>query len=214
LLEHYKSEGKHYVIFHSLYGRRVNDALSRALAYLVAKLGGRDIEIGINDNGFFLASMQAMQVKRALKILNDKNLQEVLEEAIEKTETFKRRFRHCATRSLMILRSYKGRTKTVGRQQLKSTFLLAAIRKISSEFPILRETRREILEDLMDIENAKLVLKWIHNSKIKLQEIHSELPSPFSLNLIMQSYADLMKIEDKIQFLKRVYKEIQERIKK
>lgn len=214
LIEHYKNEGKHHAVFHSLYGRRVNDALSRAMAYLVARLGGRDIEIGINDNGFFLASLQPMQVMKALKMLNSGNLKDILKEAIERTEVFKRRFRHCATRSLMLLRSYKGRTKTVGRQQFNSGFLLAAARKISSEFPILCETRREILEDLMDIQNAMLVLGQIKEGKIRIQEIHSDIPSPFSLSLIMQSRADLMRIEDKIQFLKRIYKQIQERIKK
>jgi ATP-dependent Lhr-like helicase len=213
LIEHYKSEGMNYVIFHSLYGRRVNDALSRALAYLVARLGGRDVEIGINDNGFFLASLQKMQAERALGMLNADNLTDILDEAIQNTEVFKRRFRHCATRSLMILRSYKGRTKSVGKQQLKSGFLLAAARKISHDFPVLKETRREILEDMMDIGNAKLILKLIKEGKIKVNELHAELPSPFSLNLIMQGYADLMKIEDKIAFLKRMYKEIQERVK-
>lgn len=214
LVEHYISQGKHYAIFHSLYGRRVNDALSRAMAYLVARLGGRDIEIGINDNGFFLASMQNMQIERALNMLNAENLTDVLEEAIQNTEVFKRRFRHCATRSLMILRNYKGKAKSVGRQQMKSGFLLAAARKISHDFPVLKETRREILEDMMDLQNTKNILKWIKDGKIKVESIHLDMPSPFSLNLIMQSHADLMKIEDKIAFLKRMYKAIQERISK
>ena len=214
LVEHCRIENKHYAIFHSLYGRRVNDALSRALAYLVARLGGRDIELGINDNGFLLASMQSIQVERALNMLNPKNLKEVLEEAVHNTEVFKRRFRHCATRSLMILRNYKGRTKSVGKQQFKSGFLLAASMKISRDFPVLKETRREILEDMMDLQNAGVVLGWIREGRVKIQQIHTDLPSPFSLNLIMQSHADLLKIEDKIAFLKRMYKAIQEQVSK
>src|SRR3990167_6798474 len=43
LIEKYKSQ-KNYLIFHSMYGRRVNDALSRAFGFLIGKLGGRDIE--------------------------------------------------------------------------------------------------------------------------------------------------------------------------
>ena len=212
VIEHYKEQGKKYAIFHSLYGRKVNDALSRAVAYIVARLGGRDIEIGINDNGFFLASMREMQVTRALKMLNEYNLREVLEEAIERTEIFKRRFRHCATRGLMILRSYKGKTKSVGKQQLKSSFLLAATRKVSNNFPLLKETRREILEDVMDIENARLVLQWLNEGRIKIKEIHSKIPSPFSLNLLLQNRADLLKIEDKVEFLKRIYNKIKQEI--
>ena len=41
-----------------------------------------------------------------------------MEMAIEKTEVLNRRFRHCAERSLMILKNYKGKKKYVGRQQV------------------------------------------------------------------------------------------------
>ena len=217
VIERWQDErGKRYCIFHSLYGRRVNDALSRAIAYLIARYGRHDIEIGINDNGFFLASYRKIPAEKALNALVEKPeaLREVLEEAIEKTEVFKRRFRHCATRALMILRSYKGRSKTVGRQQLKSQFLLGAVKKIAENFPILKETKREILEDLMDIKNAIKVLRWIKEKKVKIETIHKELPSPFCHNLLMQGIADLLKIEDKIEFLRRMHKAIVAKINK
>ncbi|MCS7134252.1 MAG: ATP-dependent helicase [Candidatus Pacearchaeota archaeon] len=216
VIEYYTDavQGKRYVIFHSLYGRRVNDVLSRAIAYLVAKHGLRDIEIGISDNGFFLASNYNMQAEKALKLLSEKPeaLRPLLEDVIEKTEIFKRRFRHCATRALMILRNYKGKNKSVGTQQMKAEFLYHVVKKISEDFPIIRETKREILEDLMDIENATLVLKWIKEGKIKIETIVVETPSPFSLNLITQGYADLMRIENKILFLRRMYEKIRKKI--
>ncbi|MEM4215056.1 MAG: ATP-dependent helicase [Candidatus Pacearchaeota archaeon] len=206
--------GKQYCLVHSLYGRRVNDALSRALAYLVARHGQRDVEIGINDNGFFIAAEWPIQIEKAFRLLSEKPeaLREVLEEAIEKTEVFKRRFRHCATRSLMILRSYKGKNKTVGKQQMKSDFLLGVVKKISKDFPILKETKREVLEDLMDINNAIQVLRWIKDKKIKVETIVTNVPSPFSFNLITQGYADLLKMENKIEFLKRMHKAVIDRI--
>ena len=108
----------------------------------------------------------------------------------------------------MILRNYKGRKKSVGKQQMNSFFLLSAINKISRDFPILKEARREVLEDLMDIDNAKMVLGWIKDGKVKIDKIHTKLPSPFALNLVMQGYSDLLKIEDKMKFLKRMHKEI------
>jgi ATP-dependent Lhr-like helicase len=213
LVEHWSDSGKHYVLFNTLFGRRVNDALSKAIAHCIGRFGGRDIELGINDNGFFLASNQPMQIDKALKTLNSKNLQEIVEDAVVNTEVFKRRFRHVATRALMLLRNYKGRTKSVGKQQMSSHFLLAASQKTSKDFPILKETKREILEDLMDIENAKIVLDMIRDNKIKVEQISKDLPSPFALNLIIQGHADLMKVEDKIAFLKRMHASIMERIK-
>lgn len=204
-IERYKSE-KNYLLFHSMYGRRVNDALSRAFAFLIAKAGGRDIEIGINDNGFYLAG-EKMKIEKTINFIKKDNLEEILKEAIEKTDVLARRFRHCATRSLMILRNYKGKSKTVGKQQMKSHFLINAVKKITSEFPILREARREVLEDLMDIENAKLVLKLIEEEKVRFKIKDTSIPSPFALNLILQGHTDLIKIEDKQAFLQRMHKE-------
>ncbi len=197
---------KHYALFHSMYGRRVNDVLARAFGYLLGKAAGRrDVELGMNDNGFYVAG-EKLPLEKVINFLNPKNLEEVIKEAIERTDILTRRFRHCATRSLMILRSYKGRQKTVGKQQMKSHFLMAAVKKINREFPILREARREILEDLMDIENAKTVIKWINEGRIKIQIKEVSVPSPFALNLFIQGHTDLIRLEDKQEFLRRMHK--------
>jgi ATP-dependent Lhr-like helicase len=203
VIEHVKSE-REYLFFHTMYGRRINDALSRAYGYSAAKLRYRDIEIGINDNGFFIAG-EKLDSDRILAGVKAAELEDILKEAIEKTDVLKRRFRHCASRSLMILRSYKGRSKSVGKQQVHSMFLLSEVRKISNEFPILREARREVFEELMDVPRAKAILKDIECGEIKLKKARLPLVSPFALNLLLQSHADLIAVEDRINFLKRMH---------
>jgi len=202
-IESYKAE-KNYIIVNSMYGRRVNDALSRALGYIMGHYGNRDVEIGISDNGFYFAG-EKLDIEKAFRELKQENLRELLEEAINKTDILARRFRHCASRSLMILRNYKGVSRSVGKQQMKSHFLLASVKKISKDFPILKEARREVLEDLMDIDNAKQVLSWIKEKKIQLKFINSRLPSPFALNMVLQGHTDFLRIEDKQDFLKRMH---------
>ena len=187
-----------------MYGRRVNDALSRAFGFLVGQSGSRDVEIGISDNGFYLAG-EKLNIEKAFNSLTPENLEGILKEAIDKTDVLARRFRHCATRSLMILRSYKGMNKTVGKQQMKSHFLLHAVKKITDEFPILREARREVLEDLMDVGNARKVVSWIKEGKVKVRFADTIIPSPFATNLILQGYSDLIRIEDKQAFLRRMH---------
>ena len=179
--------------------------MSRAVAYLVGLLGKRDVEIGINDNGFYLASEDNMQAKRAFDSLKSKDLDAIMEIALEKTEVLRRRFRHCAGRSLMILREYKGKRKRVGRQQVSSMLLISAVRRISNDFPILKETRREVLEDLMDIAHANEILVKVEKGEIKVKEIDTKIPSPFAFNLVLQVYVDVFKIEDRIEFLKRMH---------
>ena len=205
VIEHYNAYNKKFVVFHTLYGRRVNDVLSRAVAYLVGLLGKRDVELGINDNGFYLASENNMQAKRAFDSLKSKDLNKIMEIALEKTEVLRRRFRHCAGRSLMILREYKGKRKRVGRQQVSSMLLISAVRRISNDFPILKEARREVLEDLMDIYNAREIIKKVESGEIKIKEIDTKVPSPFAFNLVLQGYVDVFKVEDRMEFLKRMH---------
>src|SRR3989338_2856527 len=155
-----------------------------------------------------MAAEKNVNVSAALKILRAEKLELVMKNAIEKTEILKRRFRHCATRSLMILRNYMGREKRVGRQQVSSMILINAVKRISPNFCILKEARREVLEDLMDIANTIKVLEGVEQKKILVKEISLSMPSPFSFNLVLSGHTDIMKIEDKVEFLRKMHQRV------
>ncbi|MBU2616962.1 MAG: hypothetical protein KKB79_03220, partial [Nanoarchaeota archaeon] len=63
----------------------------------------------------------------------------------------------------------------------------------------------EIFEDLMDIDGAKTILKDINENKIKMKIIETKVPSPFAIHLVMQGHTDLLRIEDKQSFLRRMH---------
>ncbi|HLD72810.1 MAG TPA: ATP-dependent helicase [Candidatus Nanoarchaeia archaeon] len=205
VIEKFTEREKNYVIFHSLFGRRVNDCLSRALAYAIGREQHRDVEVGINDNGFYLTADKSFNALSAFKLLKPEEFRKVLENAIERSEVLQRRFRHCAARSLMILRDYLGHKKNVGRMQVSSRILFNAVKRISNDFPILKEARREVLEDLMDYEHAQLIIDKVVNGDIILEEINTGMPSPFAFGLVTDGYSDIIKIEDKQEFLRRMH---------
>ncbi|MBW2969060.1 ATP-dependent helicase, partial [Candidatus Woesearchaeota archaeon] len=212
IVEYFNDDKDKKIIFHTLFGRRVNDCLSRGIAYVISRNEHKDVEIGINDNGFYLSGDKKINCMKAFKLLKSSKLDLLMRLAIDKSEVFRRRFRHCATRSLMILRNYLGHRKRVGRQQVSSMILMNALRRISDEFSILKETRREVLSDLMDIKNTKKVLKGIEEGKIKVVEIETRVPSPFAFNIALQGYFDIMKIEDKHEFLRRMHELVKVKI--
>jgi len=212
VIETYVDRGRTYVIFQTLFGRRVNDCLSRALAYVIGKSQHRDVEIGVTDNGFYLSAEQSFNAIRAFEALKLDNFRVVLENAIEKSEVLSRRFRHCAGRSLMILRSYMGKNKNAGRMQVGSKILFNAVKKISNDFPILKEARREVLEDLMDYPHAQNVIDEIIAGRTVMVEVPTDVPSPFAFGLIAGGYSDVIKIEDKQEFLKRMHEMVMARI--
>ena len=205
LIEHYKDAERTYVIFHALFGRRVNDCLSRSLAFVIGRQQNRDVELSVNDNGFSIAYDGGVNVMKALRALKPSALRRIAEAAIESSEVLRRRFRHCAARSLMILREYKGRKMRVGRQQVSSKILMSAVKRIDENFVILKEARREVLEDLMDVTHATEILEQVEAGTLAVEETFTQIPSPFAFGLIVQGYSDVIKIEECYDFLKRMH---------
>ena len=83
--------------------------------------------------------------------------------------------------------------------------LMSAVKRISNDFSILKEARREVLEDLMDIENTKEIIKKIEDKKIKIMEENTKIPSPFAFNIVLMGHLDVLKINDKLEFLRRMH---------
>lgn len=214
LIEYYTGfGGRKFVVFHSLFGRKTNDALSRAIAYIASQKHKQDITISISDNGFYLSSDGKIGALEAFKKLNPNNFENILINSLEKTETLASRFRHCAGRSLMTFRRYKGQNKSVGRQQVRGKILLKFVEEMDKDFPILKEARREVTEDYMNITNAKKVLNWIYSGEMEIKTINTIIPSPFAFNLVSRGYLDVLSPNDKCEFTKRMHKAILDKVK-
>ena len=205
--------GRKFVVFHSLFGRKVNDALARAIAYIASEKNKKNITISVTDNGFYLSSEGKISAYESFKKLTPENFENILISSIDKTETLSSRFRHCAGRSLMTLRHYKGQDKSVGRQQVRGKILLKFIQDMDNNFPILKESRREVVEDYMDIKNAKRVLQWIYSGEMEIKRINTIIPSPFAFNLVSQGYLDVLSQNDRAEFTKRMHKAVLDQIK-
>ncbi len=214
VIEYYKGFGdRRFVIFHTLYGRKVNDALSRAVAYIVARRYNMNVTISISDNGFYLSSDSTIGALESFRELTPENFENILAQSLNKTETLASRFRHCAGRSLMTLRKYKGESKSVGRQQVRGKILLKFVQEMDENFPILKEARRESMQDHMDVKNALKIINGVANDEIEIKTINTVIPSPFAFNLISQGYLDVLNQNDKGEFTKRMHLAILDQIK-
>lgn len=210
---------KNLIVFHSLYGRRVNDALSRIVGFMIGDMYQADVSINIADNGFVIATGEDVEIskrelERLMKELGEVDPQRLLKENVRRTEMMKRRFRYSAARSFMILRNYKGRKISVRKQQINSQFLLKAAEEISPNFPIIKETYREILEDVMDLPRTKEVIRGIARGEIRYKTIETDVPSPFSHNLIATGAADVIMMKDRRRHLRELHKLVMKRIGK
>ena len=215
IIENYiDNDDRQNIIFNCVFGRKINDALSRAYATAPVISKKRNVLITVNDNGFILTFSPGVRInpKWIIKQVKASNLRRITLEAIKRTELVKRSFRHCAVRSFMVLRTYKGHNIRVGRQQINSQILMEICQELD-KFPVLEESYREIIEDKMDIKNAENILSEIENKKrVFVFGPESRIPSPFTHNLILSVYDDVVGITDKKALLENLYEIVNNRI--
>ncbi|RJS70897.1 ATP-dependent helicase [Methanophagales archaeon] len=209
VIEHYCDDiGRQNIAFHALYGRRTLDALSRAYAYAISIAYKTNVSITINDNGFILKlPHKNVDVESVAGLVNSDNIEEMLRKSVWKTELFKRRFRHCAVRGLMVLKQYKGYEIGVGKQQRSSASILGVAKKIEN-FPIVEEAFREILEEVFDIEHAKEVLRGVESGAIEIRTIKTPVPSPFIHNLVALQASDVVLMESRRELLQELHRRV------
>ena len=206
-----------YMIFHSLFGRRVNDALSRAFAIEIAEMFDVDIDININDNGFVLSTEEPLDInsrnlKDIISDISSAGLFNMLKQNIRRTELMRRKFRHVAARSFMILRNYKGYKIPVGRQQINSQLVFKAAEEIDPNFPVIKETYREIFNETMDLPRTNELLSKMKDGEVKCRIIKTQVPSPFSHSMITFGHADAILMKERHKHLQKLHKLVMKRI--
>ncbi|AAR39254.1 NEQ409 [Nanoarchaeum equitans Kin4-M] len=215
LIEVYPHNDIEEYIFHTVLGRKANDALSRAFAYLISKEKRTNVRTVVSDYGFSIIVPKEKALKKVellglLSIKEDK-FEEILREAIKNSEMFKRVFRHVANTGLMILKKYMGKEIPISRQQINAESLLNFLLEHYPDFPLLKETYRTILEDKMDIFHAKEFMRKVKKMKIYIKEV--EMPSPFAWHLEVWGQSDIIFMQDKKEMIKRLHKKLLRKIK-
>lgn len=142
-------KGNFNLIFHFCLGRRTNDALSRAYAAAIAKEHKLNVSVSLSDDNFMLTLPREIPMKGLEKLVSPENIEKNIRASVRETELFKQRFRHCAMRSFMILRNYKGREIPISRQLFHASRMLELLK--DDDFPVVAETFNEILQESMDL---------------------------------------------------------------
>lgn len=211
--EHDRTEYKRRYYVRSGYGRQFNEGLSRLLAYRCAQEANANVTVAVADNGFVLA----MPLNRKIDLVglirdtDPEDVRELLRESLEGTDLLQRYFRINATRSLMILKRYKGYEKSASEQQVSSEMLLGFAGELEN-FAVLEETYREILEDKLAVEPVSEVLDGIHDGEVEVVSDRVDSPSPLSFGLATLSTSDVVLAEDESAVLKEFHERVLESI--
>lgn len=207
-------QNRQNIVFHAYFGRRVNDALSKAFAYAIGKTIKSDVGAAVNDNGFLLIlpTGKLFDTSNIPTLVTSANLETLLKDSIRNTELFQTRFRHVANRALMILRNSGQRPVPVSRQTLYARRILDSI-KMQDDFCIIKETFREILRDYMDLTNATYVLRKIEEGEYSYKILPMvDIPSPFAHGIVLMGATDVVQLADRTALLRELHQQVMSKI--
>jgi ATP-dependent Lhr-like helicase len=198
---------RYYV--HSNYGRRFNDGLSRLLAYRSAQAATTNVQVAVADNGFVLSMPlnRKVDVPSLLAEIDQTEVRRDLRTSLRKTDLLERYFRINATRSLLILKRYKGHEKSAGRQQVDSEMLLGFAHDLE-DFAVLEETYREILEDKLNVGAIEDVIADVRAGEIDVVHHAVASPTPRAFGLATLSASDVVLAEDESAVLKEFHERV------
>ncbi|MHB8567353.1 MAG: ATP-dependent helicase [Nitrososphaerales archaeon] len=212
---YFDPDARQNLIFDCVFGRRVNDALARAVANSISEKRHGVLQVTVSDNGFMITLPAGVYVnpEHVLDLMPKREqLRASLTKAIRRSEMVRRRFRHCCGRSLMVLRNYKGKGNSVGRQQVSSQILMSICERLEG-FPILEEAYREVMEDVMDVNTAEQVVSDIEMGKRRFLSCRREtVPSPFSHNLVLRGSTDIVSVSGRKEMLQSLYDRVMKKV--
>lgn len=189
LVEHFTDHtGSNQLMIHAMFGKRVNAPLALLIQHAVHEKNEIDIGWVDEENGFLLYPYGVEKLPDGLLYqLEPERVRAVLEAALPLTPLFGMTFRYSAARALMMGMHRNGR-QPLWMQRLRSTEMLNSLLS-EPDHPLIRETKRECLEDQWDIDGVIRILNDIRSGQIAVREVYVDVPSPMSLPLQWQAEA-------------------------
>ena len=197
------------LVIHSAFGARVNSPWALALAHAFRDALGTEPEVMVSDDGILFRFLDTDR-EPPLSLIRDVGPAEARERLLSelsRSAVFGAQFRMNAARALL-LPAVRGRQKRTPfwLQRLRAKDLLAVARDLQ-DFPILTETYRDVLRDVLDLDHLEEVLSAIQQGEIRVVTAETVVPSPVASALLYDLVAQYMyewdqpKAERQIQAL-------------
>jgi ATP-dependent Lhr-like helicase len=193
VIERFRDEiGDWRVCILSPYGGRVHAAWGLALSARIREQYGLESDAIWSDDGIIVHLPDADEAPSAeLMLIDPDELEDLVVGELGGSALFGARFRENAGRALLIPRAYPGRRTPLWQQRLKSQTLLEVARRYA-QFPIVLETYRECLRDVLDLPGLHDLLSKLHRRELSLVEVETPTASPYASSLLFDYVATYM----------------------
>jgi ATP-dependent Lhr-like helicase len=199
VLERFRDEiGDWRICILSPYGGRVHAAWGLALSARMHERFGLESDAIWTDDGIIMhlpeldaEEGESLPSVAELILLEPEEVEQAVVAELGGSPLFGARFRENAARALLIPRAYPGRRTPLWQQRLKAQNLLEVARRYD-DFPIVLETYRECLRDVLDVPGLQELLHGLRTREISLVEVETPTASPFASSLLFDYVATYM----------------------
>jgi ATP-dependent helicase Lhr and Lhr-like helicase len=193
--------------FHAPLHRAACEALGRATSARLGRRFGRNLGLSVADLGWSIRidgniAADGLDVAAIGPLLDLDGFAADVLEGLDRGELLARRFQQVAATGLMVLRNREpGRRVRVGGMNWVSKRLYPLVKAACPDHPLLRETRREVLEDLLDVPAA---VRWLNERPaVRFRSLPGQ--SPFAAAWIEPGQVDSLQFEPPADALRRLH---------
>ena len=176
----------------SPFGGRVHSAWALALSARIRDEFGLESDAIWSDDGIIVHLPDADEPPSAdLLMVEPDVIEDMVVRELSGSALFGARFRENAARALLLPRAYPGKRTPLWQQRLKAQSLLEVAKRYG-QFPIVLETYRECLQDVLDLPGLEQLLRGLHTRELSLVEVETQRASPFASSLLFDYVATYM----------------------
>jgi ATP-dependent helicase Lhr and Lhr-like helicase len=202
-------EGSHLYAY-PFEGRFVHEGLGFLWAWRLARHQASSITVSVNDYGFELLApknypFEELFELHAEELLNESDLKEDLEQAINLSELCRRRFRAIAQISGLVLNGYPGQSKSGGQLQISAALLYDVFSRHEPANRLLAQARSEVLSEQLDLPRITGALQRLQQCRLQLER--TPRPGPLAFPLLVERLNNRMSNESVLARVQRLVAE-------
>jgi len=165
-------------------GSRVHAPWAMAATARIRDVQGLDVEVMWSDEGFVVRYPDGQAAPDTSLLIPDPDeVERLVVRQLGSTAMFSARFREAAGRALLLPRRRPGARAPLWQLRKRAADLLAVAARFGS-FPIILETYRECLRDIFDLPALTDILTRVRSRSLRVVNVESKTPSPFSSSLL------------------------------
>ena len=211
----FDESGGMQLVIHAPYGARLNKAWGLALRKRFCRSFNFELQAAATDNGIVLSltEQHAFPLDLVFAFLKTETVRDVLTQALLASPMFTLRWRWNLARSLGLLRFMGGRRVPPNIQRMRAEDMLANVfpdqvacaENLTGEIrvpdhPLVNETIANCLQEAMDLEGLRAILRGIESGSIRTVAVDTPEPSFFSheiLNANPYAFLDDAPLEER-----------------